>query len=121
MIAMLKRHKLQRSGVVHAFSGSWEEAREYLRLGFKLGLGGAGTWPQALRMHRVLKQLPLEAIVLETDSPDIPPAGHAGERNSPELLPDICRMLADLKGIDADELAAASYHNSCELFGWPQT
>lgn len=120
MIAMLKRHKLQRTGVVHAFSGSWEEAREYLRLGYKLGLGGAGTWPQAQRMHRVLKQLPLDAIVLETDSPDIPPAGHAGERNSPQLLPDICRMLADLKGISPEALAAASYRNSCELFGWQQ-
>lgn len=118
MIATLKRYKLERSGVIHAFSGSWEEAREYLRLGFRLGLGGAGTWPQAQRMHRVLGQLPLEAIVLETDAPDIPPAGHAGERNSPELLPEICRRLADLKGIDAHALAAASYRNSCELFGW---
>lgn len=118
MIATLKRYKLERSGVIHAFSGSWEEAREYLRLGFRLGLGGAGTWPQARRMHRVLRQLPLEAIVLETDAPDIPPAGHAGERNSPELLPEICRRLADLKGIDAHALAAASYRNSCELFGW---
>ena len=118
MIATLKRYKLERSGVIHAFSGSWEEAREYLRLGFRLGLGGAGTWPQAQRMHRVLRQLPLEAIVLETDAPDIPPAGHAGERNSPELLPEICRRLADLKGIDAHALAAASYRNSCELFGW---
>lgn len=118
MIATLKRYKLERSGVIHAFSGSWEEAREYLRLGFRLGLGGAGTWPQAQRMHRVLRQLPLEAIVLETDAPDIPPAGRAGERNSPELLPEICRRLADLKGIDAHALAAASYRNSCELFGW---
>ncbi|GLZ25393.1 TatD-related deoxyribonuclease [Stutzerimonas stutzeri] len=118
MIATLKRYKLERSGVIHAFSGSWEEAREYLRLGFRLGLGGAGTWPQAQRMHRVLRQLPLEAIVLETDAPDIPPAGHAGERNSPERLPEICRRLADLKGIDAHALAAASYRNSCELFGW---
>jgi len=118
MIATLKRYKLERSGVIHAFSGSWEEAREYLRLGFRLGLGGAGTWHQAQRMHRVLRQLPLEAIVLETDAPDIPPAGHAGERNSPELLPEICRRLADLKGIDAHALAAASYRNSCELFGW---
>lgn len=120
MVAMLKRYKLRRAGIVHAFSGSWEEAQEYMRLGFKLGLGGAGTWPQALRMQRVLKQLPLQAIVLETDSPDIPPAGHAGERNSPELLPEICRMLADLKGVSAEELADASYRNSCELFGWSQ-
>ncbi|EKM94711.1 TatD family deoxyribonuclease [Stutzerimonas degradans] len=119
MIATLKRHRLRRGGIVHAFSGSWEEAREYLKLGFRLGLGGAGTWPQARRMQRVLEQLPLHGIVLETDAPDMPPAGHAGERNSPELLPEICQRLAELKGVSAAELAAASYRNSCGLFGWP--
>lgn len=118
MIAVLKRHKLARAGVVHAFSGSWEEAREYIKLGYKLGLGGAGTWPQAHRMHRVLKQLPLESIVLETDAPDIAPHSHAGERNSPEFLPDICRELADIRGIAPEALAEASYRNSLALFGW---
>lgn len=118
MIATLKRHRLHRGGVVHAFSGSWEEAREYLRLGFKLGLGGAGTWPQAKRMQRVLRQLPLESIVLETDAPDIPPAGRAGERNSPEFLAQICAILAEQRGIEPAELARASYHTTCALFGW---
>ena len=118
MIATLKRHRLPRAGVVHAFSGSWEEAREYLKLGFRLGLGGAGTWPQAQRMHRVLAQLPLDCIVLETDAPDIAPASHPGQRNSPEFLPDICQALATLRGIDAEELAAASHRNTCQLFGW---
>ncbi|QLF93080.1 TatD family hydrolase [Pseudomonas sp. ABC1] len=118
MIATLKRQRLPRAGIVHAFSGSWEEAREYLRLGFRLGLGGAGTWPQAQRMHRVLRQLPLEAIVLETDAPDIPPVGRAGQRNSPEYLPDICRALAEIKGVTPEALAEASYRNSCAVFGW---
>ncbi|MFC3607798.1 TatD family hydrolase [Stutzerimonas tarimensis] len=118
MIATLKRHKLPRTGIAHAFSGSWEEAREYIRLGYKLGLGGAGTWPQAHRMHRVLKELPLESIVLETDAPDITPHSHAGERNSPEFLPDICHELARIKGITPEALAEASYRNSCEVFGW---
>lgn len=118
MIATLKRHKLERTGIVHAFSGSLEEAREYIRLGYRLGLGGAGTWPQAHRMHRVLQQLPLDSIVLETDAPDITPHSHAGQRNSPEFLPDICRELAQIRGISPEELAAASYRNSCELFGW---
>jgi len=118
MIATLKRYKLKRTGIAHAFSGSWEEAREYIKLGYKLGLGGAGTWPQAHRMHRVLQQLPLESIVLETDAPDITPHSHAGQRNSPEFLPDICRELAELRGISPEELADASYRNSCELFCW---
>jgi TatD DNase family protein len=78
-------------GIIHAFAGSREEAREYIKLGFKLGLGGAPTWPQALRMHRVLAELPLESIVLETDSPDMAPAMFPGQRNSPAHLPAICR------------------------------
>lgn len=118
MIATLKRYKLKRTGVAHAFSGSWEEAREYIKLGYKLGLGGAGTWPQAHRMRRVLQQLPLESIVLETDAPDITPYSHAGQRNSPDFLPDICHALAELRGISPDELAEASHRNSCQLFGW---
>ncbi|WP_313516175.1 TatD family hydrolase [Pseudomonas sp.] len=118
VVATLKRLRPARGGIAHAFSGSYEEAREYIKLGFKLGLGGAGTWPQALRMHKVLRQLPLESIVLETDAPDITPHSHAGERNSPEFLPDICAALAQIKGVSSEELAAASYRNSCELFGW---
>jgi TatD DNase family protein len=118
VIATLKRLRPPRGGIVHAFSGSWEEAREYIRLGFKLGLGGAGTWPQAQRMHKMLHQLPLEAIVLETDAPDIAPASHPGTRNSPEHLPAICRALAELRGMDAEPLAAASTANAEALFGW---
>ena len=107
------------ASLVKGFSfGRWLESGEIKPQTCKLSLGGAGTWPQAQRMHRVLRQLPLEAIVLETDAPDIPPAGHAGERNSPELLPEICQRLADLKGIAPETLATASYRNSCELFGW---
>lgn len=117
-IATLKRFKLKRAGIVHAFAGSREEAREYLKLGFKLGLGGAATWPQALRMHRVLKELPLEGVVLETDSPDMAPAMHPGQRNSPEHLPDICQALAEIMNVPPERLAQASTANACELFGW---
>ncbi len=119
-IATLKRYRLKRGGIIHAFAGSYEEAREYLKLGFKLGFGGAATWPQALRLHKVFAALPLDAIVLETDSPDMAPAMHPYQRNSPAFLPDICSALAALKGITAEELAHASSNNGCNLFGWPQ-
>jgi TatD DNase family protein len=66
----------------------------------------------------VVAQLPLDAIVLETDSPDMAPAMHPNQRNSPEFLPDICTALAELRGIGADELASASSRNAAELFGW---
>ncbi|WP_285962461.1 TatD family hydrolase [Pseudomonas tohonis] len=118
VIATLKRFRLQRAGIVHAFAGSLEEAREYLKLGFRLGLGGAPTWPQANRLRKVVPQLPLEAIVLETDAPDMAPSMHPQQRNSPEYLPDICANLAELLGITPDALAAASSRNACELFGW---
>ncbi|MGL4315515.1 MAG: TatD family hydrolase [Pseudomonas sp.] len=119
-IATLKRLRPSRGGIIHAFAGSYEEAREYLKLGFKLGLGGAPTWPQALRLRKVVAQLPLEAIVLETDAPDMAPAMHPNQRNSPEYLADICSALAELRGISAQELASASSRNAAELFGWTQ-
>jgi TatD DNase family protein len=117
-IATLKRYRLPRGGVIHAFAGSYEEAREYIRLGFRLGLGGAPTWPQALRLRKVIARLPLEAIVLETDAPDMAPAMRPGVRNSPEHLPDICAVLAELCDVTPEELARASSRNAAELFGW---
>ena len=118
VIATLKRFRLKRAGIIHAFAGSQEEAREYIKLGFKLGLGGAATWPQALRMHRVLAKLPLDSVVLETDSPDMAPAMFPGQRNSPAYLPAICAALADIMAISPEQLAAASTANACELFNW---
>jgi TatD DNase family protein len=118
VIATLKRIRLPRGGIIHAFAGSHEEAREYIKLGFKLGLGGAPTWPQALRMHKVLAQLPLDAVVLETDSPDMAPAMFPGQRNSPEHLPAICTALAERMGISPLSLAEASTRNACQLFNW---
>ncbi len=120
VIATLKRHKLKRSGVIHAFAGSREEAREYIKLGFKLGLGGAATWPQALRMHRVIAELPLDSVVLETDSPDMAPAMYPNQRNSPEHLPDICNALAALMNVSPEQLAQASTRNAYDLFDWPR-
>ena len=118
VIATLKRFKLQRGGIIHAFAGSREEALEYIKLGFKLGLGGAATWPQALRMHKVIAGLPLDAVVLETDSPDMAPAMYPGQRNSPAHLPAICVALAAIIGITPEQLAAASTANACQLFNW---
>ncbi|MGF6153767.1 TatD family hydrolase [Pseudomonas fluorescens] len=118
VIATLKRFRLKRAGIIHAFAGSQEEAREYLKLGFKLGLGGAATWPQALRMHKVIAGLPLESVVLETDSPDMAPAMYPGQRNSPAHLPAICAALAQIMAISPEQLASASTANACELFNW---
>jgi TatD DNase family protein len=117
-IATLKRLRPKRGGIIHAFAGSYEEAREYIKLGFRLGLGGAATWPQANRLRKVVAQLPEQSIVLETDAPDMAPAMHPHQRNSPEYLADICAELAALRGVTPEELAAASSRNAHELFGW---
>ena len=118
VVATLKRFKLKRAGIIHAFAGSKEEAREYIKLGFKLGLGGAATWPQALRMHRVLAELPLDSVVLETDSPDMAPVMFPGQRNSPAHLPAICAALAQIMAVSPEQLAEASTANARELFDW---
>lgn len=117
--ACLKQAKLPRAGIIHAFSGSYEEAMEYINLGFLLGFGGAATWPRATRLQGVLKRLPLDSIVLETDSPDMPPAWlAAGQRNSPEQLPKICQHLAETIGIPSQTLATTTTNNLQRLFVW---
>ena len=116
VIATLKRYKPSRAGVIHAFAGSYEEAREYIRLGFKLGLGGAATWPQALRLRKTIAQLPLDSVVLETDAPDMAPAMFPGVRNSPEHLPEIAAALASVMAVDVEVLADASTRNALALF-----
>lgn len=116
--ARLKHAKLPRAGIIHAFSGSYEEALEYIKLGFLLGFGGAATWSRATRLQAVLKRLPIDSIALETDSPDMPPEWLAGQRNSPEHLPQICQQLAQIYGMSASAFATQTTKNVQRLFGW---
>jgi TatD DNase family protein len=85
-------------------------------LGFRLGFGGAVTHARARKLRDVLRALPREAIVLETDAPDMPPAGHHGERNTPLNLPEILRVVAELRGEDPEEVAAYTTANARSLF-----
>jgi TatD DNase family protein len=105
-----------RGGIAHAFNGSPQQAGEFIKLGFKLGFGGAFTWPRANNLRRLAADLPLEAIVLETDSPDIPPAWIGRGRNAPGELPRIAQTLAELRGLDIDTVAQATTRNARELF-----
>jgi len=100
------------SGIAHAFNGSFQQAEEFIRLGFKLGLGGAMTFTRALQIRRLATQLPLEALVLETDAPDIPPSWAHRERNSPEHLPRIGEELGVLRSMPAEEIAQATSLNA---------
>ena len=102
----------QVGGIAHAFNGSFQQAQMYIALGFKLGFGGAMTFTRALQIRRLATTLPLEAIVLETDAPDISPAWIHPARNSPENLPGIAEALAGMRGIGLDEVRAAMRENS---------
>ncbi|MCE9571370.1 MAG: TatD family hydrolase [Rhodocyclales bacterium] len=105
-------------GIAHAFNGSRQQADEFIKLGFKLGFGGAMTFPRATRIRELAATLPLESLVLETDAPDIPPEWKVSQdaerrvRNTPDQLPRIARTLADLRGISAQELADATTNNA---------
>lgn len=112
-------------GIAHAFNGSEQQARMFVDLGFKLGFGGALTFDRALQLRRLATRLPLSALVLETDAPDIPPhwlyrtaqqrADGAGQgRNEPAELPRIAQVAAQLRGMPVEELAAATTHNAGE-------
>lgn len=112
------------SGIAHAFNGSEVQAREFIRLGFKLGFGGAVTFERALQLRQLATVLPLDALVLETDAPDIPPhwlyttaqareAGQPQARNEPAELPRIAEVVAALRSMTVEELAQATTHNAC--------
>ncbi len=112
-------------GIAHAFNGSEQQAMAFVKLGFKLGFGGAVTFEPALQLRRLAADLPISALVMETDSPDIPPhwlystaaqrlAGQAQGRNEPAELPRIARHVADLRGISLESLAAATTANALQ-------
>ena len=102
-------------GIAHAFNGSRQQAEEFIKLGFKLGFGGALTFPRATRIRELAATLPLAALVLETDAPDIPPAWQVHLRNAPDQLPRIAQALAELRGISIAELAAATTANAAAV------
>jgi TatD DNase family protein len=101
-----------RGGIAHAFNGSRQQAEMFIALGFKLGFGGAMTWPRATRLRALAATLPLESMVLETDAPDIPPdfVGHG--RNEPAFLPRIAQTLSELRGQPVDEIAKNTSQNA---------
>lgn len=99
-------------GIAHAFNGSFQQAQGYIDLGFKLGFGGAMTFTRALQIRRLAAELPLSAIVLETDAPDISPSWVHPGRNSPDQIPRIGAVLAELRGASSAEIAAATTANA---------
>jgi TatD DNase family protein len=111
----LRRYKV-RGGIAHAFNGSIQQAYQFIDLGFKLGFGGAMTYPRAKHIQRLAKELPIESIVLETDSPDMPPFWlERGQQNQPKELEKIGIFLAQLRGLDPHKMAKMISKNTFEV------
>ena len=104
-----------RGGIAHAFNGSLQQAQAFINLGFVLGFGGAMTFERALRIRRLASELPAEAIVLETDAPDIAPAWVHPGRNQPEALPRIAATLATLRRQPIEAIARQTSLNALRV------
>jgi TatD DNase family protein len=116
ILKALRRRKIR--GIAHAFNGSFQQAEQFIELGFKLGFGGAATYERALQIRRLIKELPLESIVTETDAPDIPPAWLKTENlafNEPAFLPRIAKELAAIRGVSDAEFASAVWLNAMQV------
>ena len=116
LLVQLKSYNLPAGGVIHGFSGSYELAASYWNMGFRLGIGGTITYERANKTRTAVKKLPLDAILLETDAPDMPLSGKQGERNSPTHIIEIAQTLADLRGEPLEKIAAQTTLNSRTLF-----
>lgn len=104
-------------GVMHGYSGSLEMAREFIKLGLKIGIGGVVTFKNAKNVKEVVKELDLSNFVLETDCPYLTPTPYRGKRNAPFYIPLIAKEIADIKGIDIKEVEETTTNNANMLFG----
>ena len=114
VISLLKKHQIK-AGIAHAFNGSMDQARQYLDLGFKLGFGGTLTYDNARKIHKLAAELPIEALVMETDAPDMVVSQHKGERNSPEYLTECVAALANIRKSSLDHIMQETTRNACEV------
>ena len=116
VLKYLRRHP-DVIGIAHAFNGSFQQAEQFIDLGFVLGFGGAMTYERALQIRRLATRLPMDSIVLETDAPDIPPSwlgrpGGPTPRNEPAHVARIACELATLRGIAEEEVILATGRNA---------
>jgi TatD DNase family protein len=113
---MVKAAKLPKGGVLHAFSGSYQQAMEWVRLGFLIGVGGTITYPRANKTRDAIQRLPLQHLVLETDAPDMPILGYQGEPNHPSKLIYVLNELSALHIENKQSIASQLWENSNSAF-----
>lgn len=119
MIEILKqnKHLLEASGTFHCYSGSYEIAKEIMKLGLYISVGGVSTFKNATAVKNMVTLVPLDKILLETDCPYLAPNPYRGKRNAPYLIPTIAENLAELKKISVEEVAITTTENARRLFG----
>ncbi len=115
-LEIMKEHGRDLGGVIHCFSYGPEMAREYLKMGYYLGIGGVVTFTNAKKLKEVVKETPVDRIVLETDCPYLSPVPNRGKRNSSLNLPYVVDMIAELKGITAKEVMEKTWENAKALY-----
>ena len=111
---ILKEYKVK--GIMHCYSGSKEMALEFIKIGFSIGIGGVSTFKNAKNIVDVIKYIPLEYIILETDSPYLTPEPYRGKRNEPMYIPIVAKRVADIKGLDIKEIERTTTDNARRLF-----
>lgn len=114
---LLKQYKVAKAGIIHAFSGNYLQAKAYIDLGFKLGIGGTITYERAKKTRDAVAKVPIESLVLETDAPAIPLFGYQGQDNSPLQLPKVFEQLVEIRNESAEALAEQIELNVKEVFG----
>lgn len=105
------------SGEIHCFTGTWEEAEPFLAMGFYIALNGIITFDKTGRSEKVVKNLPLDRILLETDAPYLTPAPHRGKRNEPAYVKFVAQKLAEIKGLSVEEVERVTTENARKLYG----
>ena len=101
---------------MHCFSGSWEVAKEYLKLGFYISFAGPVTFKKAPKLQEAARNVPLDRLLIETDSPYMAPEPVRGRRNEPGNVRYVCEKIAELRGMTYEELAERTTGNACRLF-----
>lgn len=116
LLGMLRRRRPPAGGVLHGFSGSRQQAEQFIELGFALGIGGVITYPRAQKTRRAVAALPAQWLLLETDGPTMPLAGYQGQRNTPAQVAAVLAELAQLRQDDPPQLAKQIADNVVRIF-----
>jgi TatD DNase family protein len=115
-IALLQQYQAQQ-GVLHCFTEDWPTAKAALDLGFYISLSGIVSFANAKELKEVAKKIPLERLLIETDSPYLAPVPYRGKKNEPRYLPAVAQAIADIRGLSVTEVAAITTRNFAQLFG----